>query len=101
MNDIGKKKNFRLYKATQSNEIVYTLSLFSFIFRFTKHLLRADILLDTVLGSRETKINETVFGLLEPTIFNLMESHLMVVTIMSYNSNLSQLNLPEGFEKKQ
>lgn len=58
-------------------------------------------MLDTVLGSRETKINETVFGLLEATIFNLMESHLMVVTIMSYNSNLNQLNLPEGFEKKQ
>lgn len=27
--------------------------------RFSKHLLRADILLDFVLGSRETKMNKT------------------------------------------
>ena len=50
-------KNNGFCKTTQSDEIVCTLSLFSF--RFSIHLLRADILLDSVLGSGETKMNKT------------------------------------------
>lgn len=43
----------------QLNKILCTQSFKKIIFKFSKHLLRVDFLLDIVLGSGEAKINKT------------------------------------------